>query len=128
MVLVGTCATGTLAAILDVEEAEVERDEEAQFIGTFTDMPVGCPFKGKAHELSGSDLKDRDGRTPGFVKPGDGVGHGLVDEFLADELFCYHETKVTEAEDRKKDRRLRCGEDPDYGDAGGRDVEHDSQP
>ena len=66
-------------------------DEEAQFIDTFADMPVGRPFKGKVHELSGADLKDRDGRPPGFVETGDGVGHGLVDEFLADEVFCDYE-------------------------------------
>ena len=44
VVLVGTCATGTLAAILDVEEAEVEGDEEEQFIDTFADMPVDRPL------------------------------------------------------------------------------------
>lgn len=79
-----------MVSVLYVEKAEVEGNEELKFVGAVS-HPASCGTAGgETLELSGSALKDGHRRSPCGVEARDGIGHCLVDEFLSDEMFCYH--------------------------------------
>ena len=77
-------------AVLDVEEAQVQRYEVVDGVASLGDLGDGRRMVGKCLQLSRASLEGADGGPPGILQLLHALLHRLVDELLADERICYH--------------------------------------